>query len=1081
MQAYELTATDLDLNWDNAYGGGELGQKAHTDSIPDALLLSLSNRARVDIEYMMEVTGADYMTVINALKGAIYQDPEKWNENLYEGWVVAEEYLSGNLRRKLRIARKASKQYNGRFNENVYALRKLLPETVGAKEIYVTLGSPWVPVEVIEDFMRHILKSRSTREIGIRHDERTGTWEIPNKTLYAQLYSVSATNTYGTSRITALDILERTLNMRTIAVYDESRRGVFGMSKKRVLNRSETVLALEKQQKMLDEFRNWVWKDRGRKELLERIYDNKYACVRKRIFDGSFLTFPGLSEQVELYPYQKNAVARILFSPNTLLAHDVGSGKTYVMIAAGMELRRMGISKKNLYVVPNNIVSQWKGFFESMYPTSKVFCVDAKNFTPNKRKSTLESVRDGDFDAVIMAYSCFERIPLSKGFQLKEVEDELGEIDAIESQKKLSAALRRKKETLLEEKAELELAISLGMQEISFDELGITRLFVDEAHNFKNVPIETKTTKVLGISATGSKKCKDMMDKVRYVQKQNGGGGVVMATGTPITNSLTDAFVIQKYLQSGELAMLDLQTFDSWIGMFAERVTEFEVDVDTNGYRLATRFSKFHNLPELTAILSSIADFHQTGEEAGIPAFDGYTDTLIPRSGEFVKYLDKISARAEMVRGGHVDCREDNMLKITTDGRKAALDLRLVDQKAEFTYQSKVAQCAHNVLVTYMETKEERSTQLVFCDSSTPKPGYNVYDELKRMLLGFRIPEEEIAFVHDAATDAQRAKLFAKVRSGEVRILIGSTFKLGTGVNVQDRLIAVHHLDLPWRPADLTQREGRILRQGNCNAKVKIFRYVTEGSFDAYSWQLLETKQRFISELLAGSLSEREGMDVDGTALNYAEIKALAIGNPLVKERVEVANELTRMLSLRRKAIEAHICMEKELLVMPAAIEKQKQATQRCLADLRWYRANRREYDKEERKALRLELAEAITAHLATPASELSDRIAMSYQGFDVLLPANMAADKPHMWLCHEGRYYVELGESEQGALVRIDNFLDKLSEHHCKLGEGVENLKRKYEELQAEIAAKEDYHERIEALQHRLEKLDKKLGVKQK
>ena len=721
-------AFELDLSsWDSAFEQELPVDAASVSSIPDALVLSLSNRARVDIKYIMQLTGATYQTVVEALKGSIYQNPETWGEDIYAGWETAEEYLSGNLRKKISRARKANKIYMGKFWDNVYALRKLLPQSADEKDIYVTLGSPWVPVEIIEDFLRHILKSRISRPFGITHDEYTGAWEIPTKSLYTQMYNVAATSTFGTMRMNALEILERSLNMKTVAVYDEVRRSILGTPKKRVLNQPETVLALEKQQKMLDEFQKWVWKDAKRKERLESIFDGKYGCVRRRLFNGSFLNFPGLSPEVQLHDYQKNAVARILFSPNTLLAHDVGSGKTYVMIAAGMELRRMGLSRKNLYVVPNNIVLQWKGFFEGMYPAAKVLCVEARNFTPDRREATLRKVRDGDYDAVIMAYSCFERIPLSKGFRMRELEEELEQIKAIQEQKhRLSAPMRRRKDRVVEEIEELREELAFFPETVCFDELGITRLFVDEAHNYKNVPIETRTSQVLGISATGSKKCKDMMDKVKYIQKQNCGGGVVMATGTPITNSLTDAFVMQKYLQSGELAMLDIQNFDSWIGMFAERVTEFEVDVDTNSYRLATRFSKFHNLPELTAILSSIADFHQMDEEFGLPKFDGYTDTLIPRSSRFVDYLKDISLRAEKVRGGHVNCKDDNMLKITTDGRKAALDLRLVDDKAEFTYQSKVAKCAQNLLDVYLDTQAQRSAQLGFCDSSTPKAGFNV-------------------------------------------------------------------------------------------------------------------------------------------------------------------------------------------------------------------------------------------------------------------------------------------------------------------------------------------------------------------
>ena len=1080
MQTNEVTTVDLSLDWDSAFSSGSSLEAIHVDSIPDALILSLSNLGRVDIEYIMDITGEDYMTIINALKGSIYQNPDTWNENIYKGWETAEEYLSGNLRRKLRSARKANKLYQGRFDSNIFAIRKLIPDAVDYKDIYVTIGSPWVPTEVIEDFIVYIFRMGYKRQLTVKHDEYTGTWDIQNRNTYAFMYNVAAKNTYGTARMDALEILEKTLNMKTIAVYDEIRTFLTRSGKKRVINQNETVLALEKQQKLIETFQKWVWKDDKRKELLETIFENKYSCVRRRIFDGSFLKFPGMTEKIELYPYQKNAVARILFSPNTLLAHDVGSGKTYVMIAAGMELRRMGLSRKNLYVVPNNIVMQWKAFFESMYPDSKVFYVDAKNFTPEKRKKTLETIRDTDWDAVIMAYSCFDRIPLSKAFLLEELQDAKDQIKTIEeNNKKLTAGLKRKKEQLTKEMAELIVEIESNDDSIFFDDLGITRLFVDEAHNYKNVPIETKTDKVLGISAGGSKKCKDMMDKVHFIQKQNNGGGVVMATGTPITNSLTDAFIMQKYLQSGELTMLDLQTFDSWVGMFAERVTEFEVDVDTNSYRLATRFSRFHNLPELTALLSSIADFHQVGECVDIPDFDGYDDSLIERSRAFAKYLNTISQRAEKIREGLVDRKEDNMLKITTDGRKAALDLRLVEDDAPFSYKSKVAKCAENAFEIYMSTREKKGTQLIFCDTSTPKEGFNIYDEVKKLLLYMGVRPEHIAFVHDATTEAQRSKMFAKVRSGDIRILLGSTFKLGMGVNVQDRLVAIHHLDVPWRPADMTQREGRILRQGNQNDKVQIFRYITEGSFDAYSWQLLETKQRFISELLEGSLADRSGSDVESTVLSYAEVKALAIGNPLVKQRVETANELSRVLALHRKEIETHIRLEQELLEMPAKINHQADLANKCLADVRWYRANRQVFDKEERKKLREKLAQAIASHLSDMAEE--DVVAMSYHGFDIILPANMMREKPYIWLQREGKYFVELGESGLGALLRVDNFLAKLAEHYQKLRDGFESLKSKQEALKEEVTKKEDYADQIEALKLKLEKLDKKLGVNKK
>ena len=1071
----EVTRMDLPLDWENAFTGDSRTQGVHTENIPDALIMSLSNLGRVDIEYISSVTGEDCKTIICALKGSIYQNPDTWGECFYKGWETADEYLSGNLMRKWHTAQKANAEYKGYFKDNIRALKKILPDTVAAKDIYITLGSPWVPIDIIDDFITHILNLKNNSYSGTKHDELTGTWKIPQKSDYRYRCSVAATHTYGTSRMPVLYILERTLNMKTVAVTDEVICHTNTSGVKRVINKSETVLALEKQQKMIKAFQRWVWNDDKRKERLEIIFENNFSCVRRRIFDGSFLDFPKMSPSVNLYPHQKNAVARILFSPNTLLAHDVGSGKTYIMIAAGMELKRMGLSRKNLYVVPNNIVGQWEKLFSVMYPDCKLLCVEPKNFTPTKREAVLEQIRDKDFDGIIMAYSCFEQIPLSKDFYTEQLQETLDKISELASNtNKATSKLERKKEAVRKALSTLELAMDNMYDTVYFDELGITRLFVDEAHNYKNVPIETKVDKVLGISSKGSKKCRDMMDKVRLVQKQNNGGGVVMATGTPITNSITDAFVMQKYLQSGELGMLDLQSFDSWIGMFAERVTEFEIDVDTSSYRLATRFAKFHNLPELTALLSSIADFHQVDSSVGIPDFDGYKDALISKTSEFTAYLDDISARAELVRKGIVSRSDDNMLKITTDGRKAALDIRLVEPNTSFTYQSKVARCAENVFDIYCETQSDKSTQLIFCDSSTPKSGFNVYDDVKRLLICMGVTSEEIAFIHDAGTESKREKLFSKLRSGNVRILIGSTFKLGLGVNIQNKLIALHHLDVPWRPADMTQREGRILRQGNENKKVYIYRYITEGSFDAYSWQLLGTKQRFISGLLSGSLTERSGSDIESTVLDYAEVKALAVGNPLIKERVETANELTRYLALQRKAIDNHIRMEKELMELPARIKHQKELIEKCECDIEFYRSNRKEYSNEERKDIRQKLFSAVKGNVLMR----NETPSITYQGFQIVLPANMTAEKPYIWLQKNGIYYVELGDTEIGGLIRIDNYLDSLDKQLEKLNEGLTNLCGRQDALKVEITKKEDYVDRIEKIKQRLEKLDKKLGV---
>ena len=1095
----QVTSMDLPLDWNNVFNSDERTQGVHTDSIPDALILSLTTLGQVDIEYISSITGADYKSVIGTLRGSIYQNPEKWEECFYKGWETADEYLSGNLMRKWNTAKEANVKYNGYFSENIKAIEKVLPPTVATKDIYITLGSPWIPADIIDDFIFHLFgdpfennwitynQAKIQEAWKTMHDEITGSWEIPGKSRYN--HSVSVRETYGTDRMEALHILEKTLNMKSVAVTDETSCPANASGKKRVINKAETVAAIEKQQKLIKEFQKWVWTDDARRERLEIIFENNFSCVRRRIFDGSFLAFPEMSPSVQLYPYQKDAVARIIFTPNTLLAHDVGAGKTYVMVAAGQELRRMGLSKKNLYVVPNNIVGQWCNIFTMMYPDAKLLCVDPKSFAPQKREDVLRQIRDNDYDGIIMAYSCFEQIPLSRDYYLEELQAKKKLVSDIVNQKgKATSKLRKKQEAINKALSEMAIAVDNLYDTVYFDELGITRLFVDEAHNFKNVPFETKANNVLGINKNGSKKCQDMMDKVHMVQKKNDGKGVVLATGTPITNSITDAYIMQQYLQSGELAMLDLQSFDSWIGMFAERVTEFEIDVDTSSYRLATRFARFHNLPELTSLLSSIADFHQVDESAGIPEFDGYKDATISKTPEFAAYLCDISARADDVRHGRVSRREDNMLKITTDGRKAALDLRLVDSHASFTYQSKVARCSENAADIYFKTSADKSAQIIFCDTSTPKADFNIYTELKERLVSMGVPENRIAFVHDAESEAKRSRLFARVRSGDIRILIGSTFKLGLGVNIQERLIALHHIDVPWRPADMTQREGRILRQGNGNSTVYIYRYITEGSFDAYSWQLLETKQRFISGLLSGSLTERSGADIEDTVLDYAEVKALAVGNPLVKERVEAANELTRYMALQRKLVESRIRLEKELLEMPGRIKNQINMIERCKLDLdfctEWRKHNPQPEDskmkKEEAEKRRL-LREFIGSSVREHVLETTEKKLMSYRGFDIVLPANMTSEKPYVWLKKNGKYYVELGDTDKGNLIRIDNYLDSMGDHLDKLTLNLEKLRAKEKDIRLELSKDENYTEQIESCRKKVEELDKKLGVDKK
>ena len=1095
--AKEVTCTDLPVDWVNVFDTDDRAFGVHFDSCADGLIASLSNLGRVDIEYIASVTGRDYKAVIGELKGAILQNPETWQETFYKGWETTEEYLSGNLMRKLRIAREANEQYCGYFADNVAAIEEVLPAAATAKDIHAALGSPWLPTDIVDDFIFFLFgepsgykeadeaeKEQMRRMWQTKHDEMIGTWEIPQKSRYHG--SVAVTHTYGTARMEGMYILEKTLNMKNIVVTDEISCPTSPTGTKRILNKKETIAALEKQGEIAQAFEKWIWAEPGRRERLVEIFENKYGCVRRRKFDGAFLNFPGMDPSIRLYPYQKDAVARIIFTPNVLLAHDVGAGKTFVMIAAGQELRRMGLSKKNLYVVPNNIVGQWQEIFRQMYPSAKILCVEPKTFTPQKREQVLQNIRDNDYDGIVMAYSCFEQIPVSKDFRLDELRAQRDEIQEEIDQGEATSALRRKLETVKKKLSE-EAAKVEEDKSICFDDLGIDRLFVDEAHNFKNVPIETKIESVLGISSAGSKRCADMLDKVRAVQRRHDGKGVVMATGTPITNSVTDVYVMQNYLQSGELAMLDLQNFDSWVGMFAEKTTEFEIDVDTSSYRLATRFAKFHNLPELTTLLSSIADFHAVDSSAHIPSFDGYTDANVARTDEFKAYLEELSERADAVRSRNVERTEDNMLKITTDGRKAALDIRLVNPKASFSYQSKVARCAENVAVIYRRTAAAKSTQLVFCDISTPKDEFNIYDELARLLVDYGVDRRDIAYIHTANTEKKREELFERVRSGDIRILIGSTFKLGLGVNIQDKLIALHHLDVPWRPADMTQREGRILRQGNTNAKVFIHRYITEGSFDAYSWQLLETKQRFIAALLSGSLDARSSSDIDSIVLNYAEVKAIAVGNPLVKKRVETANELSRCLMLRRNSVEARLNMEQELADLPEKIGAQRIKTEACAQDLEYVRDMRlresvfaagadKKEETEKRRALRESIGNAVRAYAwATEETTLCD-----YCGFELILPANMIPEKPYVWLKRMDRHYVELGDADIGILKRLDNALDGIGDELKRHQKVLRELEERERDIRYELAKFDSYAEQIEELKKQLAKIDEKLGVNQ-
>lgn len=1079
----------------------------------DALVMSIRSKGRVDIPLMAKAAGMDADELISSLGKSIFCNPEKWNGKPYEGWETADEYLSGDLLAKLEIAKRENVKYRGRFNGNIWALKNIIPPELGRDEIYVTLGSPWVPEDVICSFIKHILDlPKYDRYRGLYHNESTGSWKLDNKGWYKG--NLKNTKTFGTQRLSALQIIERTLNMSTIYVYKP--KPIYHSSKPNEIDREETAAALEKQSLIVREFERWIWKDEKRAQRIRKTYNERFGTKKPRHFDGSFLNFPGMSDSVELFPYQKDAVARILFSPNTLLAHDVGAGKTYIMIAAAMEMKRMGIARKSMFVVPNSITGQWMGIFREMYPEAKVMNIKPADFTPKKRNATLAAIRDAkDVDGIIIPYSCFDKIRLSGKMEAKALRAEkqriLDEIIHENCMTRRTSSRLRSIDTRLNKLSKVKL---FNADDVFFDDLGIDRLFVDEAHNYKNVSITSGITGVLGMGGNGSDKSDNMMQKVRYMQNHFNGGGVIMATGTPITNSISDIYVFQSYLQGGELELLGLGTFDAWVGMFAEKTTEFEVGVTSNAYRMATRFSKFHNVPELTTLLASIADFHEMGPEAGLPAFEGYTDITIPCDAFLRDYIYHLSKRADDVHEHRVKVKEDNMLKITSDSRKAALDIRLIMGEDVSVGRCKVYECAERVALIYNSSKEKRLTQLIFCDSSTPKKTFNVYDAMRDRLVWLGVNPAEIAFVHDADTEEKREKLFEKVRSGEIRILLGSTMKLGIGVNVQDRLTAIHHLDIPWRPADMVQREGRMLRAGNINEKVDIYRYITKESFDAYSWQILETKQKFISDLFSGTTAGRSGSDVDNTALDYAEVKALAIGNPLVKTRVEASNELARLKMLNVKEKEARLALNARLKALPDIIDDKEIELINCKEDADFVTTPEASFahlfgmsdiltsrEKEKLAQVRGYYETHVSGILK--GTKLPNRKSVeliTYRGFKLRLPAGTSPDNPYLEIRRCGTYIVPLkdksskkgeGDPSENAqaktrdkeiryLVRVDNVINRLDARADRLHRELNALKKEMIDIKNELEINcTDYSDKIDSISKKLKELDEEIGVK--
>ena len=1053
------------------------------DSISDGLVMSLANRGKVDIQYIADLCQKEKSEVLQELRGVILQNPNTWNGKAYEGWETKEEYLSGNLRKKLIEAENASKEYPGAFEENIIVLREMLEEAKGltADEIFVTLGSPWLPTDVVEDFVRWLLKAFN---VTVRHDLQTGTWSVD-----AYVYNALDTVTYGTNRMRARHIIESTLNQSNISISD-SIYDPIEQKNKRVKNEKQTLLVLEKQKLILEKFHEWIFINDVRKQRLENIYNALYCTNFVRLYDGSFLKFPDLNPNISLFDYQKNAIARIIFSPNTLLAHDVGSGKTYEMIAAAHELKRMGLSKKNLIVVPNDIVNQWESLYKEMYPGASILVVRPRGFTPLRKELTLLKIREEDYDAIIMPYSSFDKIDLSPDFYriklYKEIEDNKKTVLCSGySNTPIAKRNYRKyhKDGYIES---METKIGEREEGVTyFEDLEIDRLFLDECHNYKNVTIDTNIV-ALGINTEGSKKCDDMMDKVHYVQKTHNGGGVIFASGTPITNSITDIYNIQRYLQEGELEILKLRNFNSWISNYAERVDRFEIDVDTSKCRMVRRYSDFKNLPELTSLLSNIADFHHISKDNDLPEFNGYTNVIVEHRPEFSAFLKDISLRADLVRSRNPrllrpkeseDDKDvyDNMLNITTDGRKAALDIRLFDPLLPFDKRCKVYACAENVKKLYDKTDSFKGTQLVFCDISTPKDIFNMYDELKKILITMGIPDVEIGFIHDATTDKKRNELFQLVNDGKIRVLIGSSFKLATGVNVQTRLIAIHHIDVPWRPSDMVQREGRILRQGNTNEEIYIYRYICENSFDAYSWQILESKQIFISKLLNNQLDTRMAKDLDDSVLDYAEVKALAVGDPLIERRVNTQNRLSRLMLINS----ASIARKEKIRQTLDNIDRNKSLWEKeiadCKKDIAIAEAKENkdvEITDEDRKVMRDTIYQALFFNNSN-----EEKSVMKYRGFDIVVsPKQYDEENIFVYVQGHHKYYLKLGTSSLGYVTRINNFINNLPNHLKELEIRYKDNMHYYKTGKKELEKKDEYQNEITALQKELVELDKQL-----
>ena len=1064
------------------------------DTPSEALAVSIGEHGRVDLPYMAELLGSpgDYERITTELQGVIFKDPSADADEPEAGWQTADEYLSGNVRNKLRMAQLAAESHP-EFKINVEALTKAQPKDLEASEIDIRLGATWLNPAIVQQFMMETFQPpyriRYNNLIQVRYSPFTSEWRIGNKSA-AGIYDIMSTETYGTHRANAYKILEDTLNLRDCRIYDTIEEDG---KERRVLNQKETMLAQQKQQAIKDTFAGWVWQDPQRRNLLVKQYNELFNSTRPREYDGSHIHFVGMNPEINLREHQRNAVAHVLYGGNTLLAHEVGAGKSFEMAASAMESKRLGLCQKSLFVVPNHLTEQWASEFLRLYPNAKLLVTSKKDFEPANRKRFCARIATGDYDAVIIGHSQFEKIPLSAERQARIIEDQIEEIEnAIAEAKEQSGehfTVKQMEKTRKTLEVKLKKLQSTDRKDdvVTFEQLGVDRLFVDESQNYKNLYLYTKMRNVAGLSTSEAQKSSDMFGKCRYLDEVTGGRGVIFATGTPISNSMTEMYTLMRYLQYSTLQQKQLTHFDAWASTFGETTTAIELAPEGTGYRARTRFAKFFNLPELMNMFKEAADI-KTSDQLHLPVPEAKFETVVVKPSEIQQDMVKsLSERAAEVHSGAVDPSVDNMLKITSDGRKIGLDQRLMNPLTPDDPDSKLNACVDNVLRIWNETKEDNLTQLIFCDMSTPKGdgSFNVYDDIRTKLLAAGVPESEVEFIHNADTEGKKADLFSKVRSGKVRVLLGSTAKMGAGTNVQTLLVAVHHLDVGWRPSDMTQRNGRIIRQGNKNKQVYVYNYVTEGTFDAYLWQTLENKQKFISQIMTSKSPMRSCDDVDEQALSYAEVKALCAGDPRIREKMDLDVQVAKLKVLRSDYQNQKYRLEDKLLKhYPEEIQKAKNRIAALKNDAQI--ADAHPQDKENFcgmtiKGMVFDEKKAAGERLMLACKEMPNADMMllgTYRGFELNIRFDSFKNEHQIVLRGELSYPVPLGDDPRGNIVRLDNAIGNFADRIADADAALDSLEQQKQAAEVEIAKPFAQEEELQTKSARLAELDALLNM---